>query len=118
MKLFLDEMWSADIAEQLRRRGHDVVAVTELPNLRGLRDAELFAIAQTEGRAIVTENVSDFRPLAAHALQQGRPHFGLVFTTNRSFPRHDPRTIGRLIAALHDLLSLGPDSSNLEHWLS
>lgn len=34
---------------------------------RGQPDAAIFAVAQAEGRAIVTENVADERPLAAEA---------------------------------------------------
>ena len=41
MKLLLDEMWSSDIAVQLRRRGHDVDAVAERPELRGKADSFL-----------------------------------------------------------------------------
>lgn len=118
MKLLIDEMWPPEVATQLRRRGHDVVAVSERPELRGQPDAAIFATAQAEGRAIVTENVVDYRPLAAYELQVGRPHSGLVFTSNRRYPRGDPRTVGRLVSALDLLLSDDPALSGLEHWLS
>ena len=118
MKLLLDAMWAPEIAVQLRRRGHDVVAVTERPGLRGLPDALVFGTAQAEGRAVVTENVSDFRPLAAYQLHHHRTHHGLIFTSNRRFPRHDPRTAGRLIAALGELLSSGLEVTGLEQWLT
>jgi len=118
VKLILDEMWPPEIAIQLRRRGHDALAVAERPELRGQPDIAIFAFAQAEERAIVIENVVDYRPLAARGLQQGRSHFGLVFTSNHRFPRHDPRTAGRLITALDELLSSGLEAANLEHWLS
>lgn len=54
-------MWTPDIAVQLRRRGHNVVAVAERPDLRGQPDALIFAAAQSEERAVVTENVADYR---------------------------------------------------------
>lgn len=82
MKLLLDEMWPAVIAEQLRQRGYDVVAVVERKDLRTLSDAELFVVAQTEERAIVTENVPDFRAIASAEILAGRGHVGLVLTTN------------------------------------
>gem|GEM_PF-4445081 len=72
VRLLLDEMWSPDIAEQVRRRGHDVIAVAETMDLRGLPDDLIFAIAQRNGYAIVTENVIDFRPLGAAEIQRGR----------------------------------------------
>ena len=56
MRLLLDEHFSRHIAEQLRTRGHDAVAVGERADLAGLADDELFAAAQQERRAIVTEN--------------------------------------------------------------
>ncbi len=118
MRLLLDEMWPPEVAVQLRRRGHDVVAVAERPELRGQPDAVIFAAAQVEGRVIVTENVVDYRPLAAYEIQDGRSHVGLIFTSNRSFPRHDPRTVGRLVSTLDRLLSEGLESANLEYWLS
>lgn len=118
MKLLLDEMWPPEIAVQFRRRGHDVVAVAERPELRGQPDAVIFAMAQAEARAILTENVADYRPLAASELQQGRSHAGLIFTSNRRFPRHDPRTARRMVTALNEVLSNGLEAANLEHWLS
>jgi len=117
VKLLLDEMLSPEIAAQLRRRGHDAVAVGERTDLRAQSDAIIFARAQREGRAIVTENVSDFRPLASFELQQGRSCPGLIFMTNRRFPRNDPRTAGRLVTALNDLLSTTLGPADPETWL-
>jgi hypothetical protein len=117
VRLLLDEMWSAAIAVQLRRRGHDVVAVLERPEPRGQPDEVVFVAAQAEERVIVTENVIDYRPLAAHDIQRGGSYAGLIFTTSRRFPRHDVRTAGRLVRALDELLVEIPDRQNQEHWL-
>ena len=38
MKLLLDELYAKQIAEELRKREHDVVSVKERPDLEGLRD--------------------------------------------------------------------------------
>jgi hypothetical protein len=118
VKLLLDEMWSPDLAIQLRRHGHDVVAVAERPDLRGQPDPAVFATAVAEARAVVTENVADYRPLAEERVRQGATHPGLILTSNRRFPRHDRRTAGRLVVALDALLSAEPDLTNQEHWLS
>jgi len=117
VRLLLDEMWPPLIAAQLRSRGHDVVAAAERSELRGRSDAAIFAAAQAEGRAVVTENVGDYRVLAAHALQQRRSHAGLIFTSNRRFPRHDQRTLGLIVTALDRLLASRTDLTNEEHWL-
>ena len=110
MKLLLDEMYSATLAEQLRGRGHDVVSIhdAEFRSLEGAPDEEVFAAAIAEKRAIVTENVPDFRRLEAAALASHAPTPGLIFTTNRQFPRGDPATVGRLVLALHALLEERP----------
>ena len=117
MKLLLDEMWSPDIAVQLRRRGHDVDAVASRTDLRTRPDPVIWATAQHEVRVIVTENVPDFRRMALDYQRQGRVHAGLVFTNNRRFPRRDPRTTGLLVTAVLALLASPPDLTNREYWL-
>jgi hypothetical protein len=118
VRILLDEMFSPAIAARLRERGHDVEAVLERSQLMGQSDGAIFATAQVEGRAIVTENVPDFRRIAKLEAQLGRTHSGLIFTTDHRFPRRDKRTLGRLITALDGLLCSGIDSTNLEHWLA
>jgi hypothetical protein len=107
VKLLLDEMYPPAVAEQLRARGHDVVSVhdPEYRRLEGAPDEEVFTAALGDERALVTENVPDFRRLEANALSRGEAAPTLVFTSNRQFPRGEPRTTGRLVAALHALLS-------------
>jgi len=110
VKLLLDEMYAATIAEQLRKRGHDVVSVhdPDYRRLEGAPDEDVFATAVDEERALVTENVPDYRRLEAEALARGEQHAGLIFTTNRQFPRGDPATIGQLVLALDKLLGEQP----------
>jgi hypothetical protein len=110
VKLLLDEMYAPVVAEQLRSRGHDVVSVhdADYRRLEGALDEEVFAAAADQGRALVTENVPDFRRLEADALARGKAHASLVFTSNRQFPRGQPGTIGQLVEALHELLSETP----------
>jgi Domain of unknown function (DUF5615) len=107
VKLLLDEMYPATIAEQLRDRGHDVVSVhdPDLRYLEGVPDEDVFQAAVAERRALVTENVSDFRRLEGEALAGGVGTPGLVFTTNRQFPRGHPATVGHIVAALDALLA-------------
>lgn len=98
MKLLIDEMYSPEVAGQLRRRGHDVYSVhdVEFQSLEGAVDEEIFAAAQLTQRVIVTDNLVDFRPIEAAALAGGERSKGFVFTTNRQFPRGSPATLGRL----------------------
>jgi hypothetical protein len=112
VRLLLDEHYSPRIAVELRRRGHDVVAAPERPELRGLGDAALFALMASEGRAILTENASDFLLIVRAATVRGTDHFGLVLTSPRQFPRTS-RAIGRLVAALDAFLAARPAADAL-----
>ncbi len=51
MKLLLDEMYTAVVAEQLRARDRDVIAVAERADLRGTPDEDLLDWALSEDRA-------------------------------------------------------------------
>lgn len=105
MRLLLDEMYTPAIAAELRARGHDVVSVHEaIPPLAGSTDDEVLNAAVSQQRVLVTENVRDYRPLEAALLTGGGHSHGIVYTTNRQFPRGDPATTGQLVRALDVLL--------------
>jgi predicted nuclease of predicted toxin-antitoxin system len=113
MKLLLDEMYTPIVAEQLRARGHDVASLHD-PDCRVLEgepDEEVWTRAITDHRALVTENVGDFRRIEAIALARGEPTAQLILTTNRQFPRGDPATAGRLVLALDTLLTSPPSTT-------
>ena len=111
--LVLDEMVTPSIAEELHRRGHDVIAVAADPRLRSVTDTELYEWAAQQHRRIVTENVKDFRPLLVHAGSPAGP--GVLFTSNRTFPR-SRRSVGLLVSALdHWLRQRG--ARRPEEWL-
>jgi predicted nuclease of predicted toxin-antitoxin system len=113
MKLLLDEMYPSSVAEQLRERGHDVLSLHEPRHCgpEGAPDEEVWRCAISERRALVSENVGDFRRIEAHALANGEPVAQLIFTSDRQFPRGNPRTTGRLVHALDALLHAPPERS-------
>ena len=119
MRLLLDEMLSPAIARELRERGHDVLAVADHPGWVALSDPEVMALARTERRAVVTNNLRDYRPLHADAITPGGPgHFGMVFMP--STYRRTKEDTGRIIAALEAKLAEcpgGEDLANGECWL-
>ncbi len=79
MKALLDAQLSHAIAELLRERGLDVEAVTTRPDIAdNTSDARIMEIAATEDWAVVTDNIKDFRPIAARRLQRGQGHAGLI----------------------------------------
>jgi uncharacterized protein with PIN domain len=113
VRLLLDEMYPQALAEKLRAQGHDVVAVTEDPDLVGSNDESVLAYAHTAQRCLVTENVQDFAVLAKHTT-----HHGILLVHPRRWPR-DSSGIARLATALDRTIREerlpGADES---HWLT
>jgi hypothetical protein len=107
VKLLLDEHYSPKIADELRKRGHDVDSATAREDLRGLGDRELWNLASAEGRALMTENAADFMPLLREAAGGGERHSGVVFTSPRSLPR-SLGTIGVYVERLDSFLRERP----------
>ena len=118
MRLLLDEHLSSVIADQLKARGHEVVTVVEA-GLAGTTDERVLAWAVREQRAVVTNNIRDFRLLHADSLRTNSPHCGIVLlsTGKYSLRRDNP---GPLVAALDRLLVQSPATDALqdvEHFL-
>jgi predicted nuclease of predicted toxin-antitoxin system len=112
VRLLLDEHLPPQAAAELRRRGHDVVAVVERPDLLRASDDRLWTVAHTEGRGIVTQDVRDFVRLAARETAVGLPHPGLILIHHSTFSRGS-RDIGRLSTALDALLVANPTGDAL-----
>ena len=106
MALLLDEMLSGAIAEQLRARGIDAVAIVEDPALVGTADEDLLAHAAVAQRVLVTVNVADFAAIATDWRAAGRGHAGLVYVTNRTFAQ-DRSFVGAIVSALAALIDAG-----------
>lgn len=122
MKLLIDAMYWPAVGHQLVARGHDAVAAIERADLKELPDDELFAAAQLERRAVVTENVADFVPIAQRYAAEGVAHFGLILVPPSAYPRDRANrnaTLGRLVNALDSLAQARPgeDEDSFVHWL-
>ena len=100
--LLLDEMFSDDIAQQLRAKGYDVISVVADSALVGLPDDQVLAYATTEGRALVTANIKDSVPLDSRYRAAGQSHTGLILVSTKTFPqnRSFPATITTALATL------------------
>jgi len=119
VKLILDELYSKQIAEQLRENGHDVDSVKERAELEGLSDQELFTLMPSEQRAILTENWADYARLMRQAEVEGMTHYGVVFTSRQQLPR-SRHTIGLYVSVLDDFLRRHPEADailNSSRWL-
>jgi hypothetical protein len=96
-----------------------VVAIKEHLEWQGLADPDVVSLARREHRAVVTNNVRDFRPLHAELVAAaGDGHAGMVFV-----PANMPRTraaTGQLVAALEAKLGEYPGDDSLangETWI-
>jgi predicted nuclease of predicted toxin-antitoxin system len=116
VKLLLDEMISAVVAEQLRARDDDVEAVIEHRELRGLTDRDLFEYAQSAERSVVTYNRDDFLALDRRYRSENRRHCGIVILNPRRFPQ-GPVSSGPLVTSLGRLVAAGPPYESFIHWL-
>jgi hypothetical protein len=112
VRLLLDEHYSAAIAVQLREAGHDVTSVQGDAALEGCDDAVLMQAALAQGRALLTNNVRHFAPLAREWAARGEQYFGLIFTSDESMPR-SRRTIGLYVERLDELLERHPSQDAL-----
>jgi hypothetical protein len=96
-------MFSSTIAQQLRAKGHDVLAVVADPALTALPDDQVLAQAAAAGRALVTANIKDFMPLDAEYRAAGHEHAGLILVSAKTFPQ-DRTYTAALASSLANLL--------------
>ncbi len=116
MKALLDEQLSPRIAERLRSRGYDVQAVGERSDLAGASDPLILEVAAAEARAVITNNVKDFRPIAAERLARGEAHAGLILLPSK---RTRTRAAVELLAdAIERIFDEHPDGlPSTERWI-
>jgi predicted nuclease of predicted toxin-antitoxin system len=116
MRLLLDEHHSPRVASELAKAGFDVVPASGDERCHGASDEELLAIATSEQRAVVTENVADFMLLAARWSAEGRVHAGIVITHPARFNRALRSYPGTLIKALKAFLQDSPPAGDSWIW--
>jgi hypothetical protein len=123
VKLLFDEMWSYEIAVQLRQRGHDAIAATEAEHAdryAGTADAVVFERAQEDRRTIVTDNVADYESARLSLESAGQPHHGVIYALAPAFNRHrGEQVIGPMVRALDQFLGEHPGEEplNAPHYL-
>jgi hypothetical protein len=116
VKVLLDEQLSVEMAQELRRRGGDAEAVTERSELLRASDEHLMEVAMQEERAVVTNNLRHFRPIASQRLAQGKEHAGLILLPwNRARNR---AATGALADAIEAVMRANPKGiPDAEHWI-
>jgi predicted nuclease of predicted toxin-antitoxin system len=79
LRLLLDANLSPrGIAAQLRKAGHDVLALAEDATYEGLPDPYVLELAAAQQRVLITRNSRDFAPLARQWAEGGRSHAGII----------------------------------------
>ena len=116
MKALLDEQLSPLIAALLRQRGHDVIAVAEHRDLLGSSDRHILEVATRDQRAVVTNNIKDYRPLAAERLARGLPPAGLILLPSTRTRTRD--AVAAVADAIEQILLAHPDGiASSERWI-
>lgn len=117
MKVLLDEHLSPLIALALRDRGFDAASVSERGDITSASDEVVMEVASLQERAVVTNNVKDFRPIAARRLAIGTGHAGLILLpARRARTRQATGYIADAVAAIMTAHPHGiPDQ---EHWIA
>lgn len=117
LRCLLDEQLSREIARLLRERGLDAQAVQERSALVARPDEQLMDVAAAEKRALVTNNVKHFRPVAAERLARGAGHAGLILLAARH-----PRTRAAapsIAAAIEAIMRANPGGiADSERWIA
>jgi predicted nuclease of predicted toxin-antitoxin system len=93
LAFFIDEDVHEELAAALRRQGINAVNAHECGR-KGEEDAEQLAFAVSQQRTLMTFNVTDFETLADEYFWQGKPHFGIIVSPQRSLRE----TLRRLLA--------------------
>ncbi len=116
LRFLLDEHYPGTLAAALTDDGLDVVALVTDPQLRGIDDTEVLKLARSEGRIVVTEDISTFGFAAAEVPD----HVGIVYCVGSRFPR-TPSGLDRLRIALRALAAAPPSGLGripTVHWLT
>lgn len=118
MRLLLDEMLDPAIAEQLRKRGHDVEAVQGDVELEGRADPDLLRAASERARVLVADNVQDFARLHQRFARSGEAHAGILLVSPRRYPRAKG-TIRKWVDGLEKFLNAheGDPLESQSYWL-
>jgi hypothetical protein len=97
VKILVDEMYPATVAEALNAAGIEATTVADL-RLAGASDPEVFGATVAGGYSLLSENVGDFTRIAAEHSTAGGHHNGLLIALSSRFSRR-PAGLQPLIAA-------------------
>ena len=110
MRLLLDAHVSGpSVGGPLGDKGHDLRALDQEPELEGLDDENVLALASEDGRILVTHNVTDFPEILREWAAGGRSHAGVILVYGIGH-----RELGLVVGGIERWLELRPRQ---EDWL-
>ena len=115
MKWLLDEMLPSAACAELRRRGHDALAVRDA-GLEGAEDDRVFDRAVRDARVIVTENFADYAALIEQRMGAGSACVPVVFVRKSELPKRGALA-SVLARQLHAWSKANPEPYVGPHWL-
>jgi predicted nuclease of predicted toxin-antitoxin system len=116
VRFLIDEMFSPDVASQLRDADHDAMHVSEL-GMQAAVDGDILTLAAAQARIVVTENASDFLPLLDARIAAGVDVTPVVIALKSNLPRGSG-AMGRALATRLDAWAQGvTDPYHYVHWL-
>ena len=95
-RLYFDEDVHKGVSNSLRTRGFDAVSAHEVGQI-GISDQQQLEYAISQGRLLVTFNVSDYVKLGKEYMALGKRHYGII--VSRQLP------IGEMVKKLLRLLN-------------
>jgi predicted nuclease of predicted toxin-antitoxin system len=104
-RLYLDHHVHSELAVRLQADGHDVLRTVTAGQREAADEAQL-EFAVLENRILVTNDLKDFKPLAARWAQESREHAGLLIWGSA-------HSVSELYRWITGALKLYPDMHNL-----
>lgn len=114
MRWLIDEMLPPGLESLLCEVGHDAVSVSSL-DMRGASDVEVFELAVSQARVVVTENFADFARMMQQRHARSEPCTPVAFVRKPDRGASGSLAV-RLAERLHAWAKDNPDPYVGLHW--
>jgi predicted nuclease of predicted toxin-antitoxin system len=108
VRLLLDAHVSGPrVGRALEAAGHHIRGLDQAPELEGLADPDVLALATEERRILVTHNIRDFPEIVREWMEAQRTHAGVILVY-----AIDHREFQLVTAGIERLLALHPEAED------
>ncbi len=117
MKLLVDEDTKANILlARLRQAGHDIVSTQDLGK-DSASDPDIFELAKSLGRVMLTKNVEDYFDLHIKHMESGHSGVLVIYESNEPGKDMSYKDIAQAIANIEaSRINLANDFQSLNVW--